>query len=570
MRAEPDPRFYLADWHRYVMWVALDWIEHHCVVPDGFRRGKPFRLIDWQGWCLANFYRVRPDAEWVPSNPVLAPAFHYRRSQIVLPQKAGKGPYTAAHVCLEGCGPALFAGWAQGDEVYRCSDHGCPCGWTYDYEPGDPMGMPWPTPLIQITAYSEKQTGNIYGWLQPMIRYGKLADVIPRVGQETIILPGGGRVDTVASSAQSRLGNPVTFAPQDEVGIWGEANGMVRLADVQRRGLAGMGGRAEETTNAWDPTEISVAQATAEYAAAWDPTIVPPLDRAEVDHRYDVFRFHPQAPAGLSYTDRRERRRIHRYVYGASLREYGGHNDLDSIEAEAVEMITRDPVQAERFFGNRPKAGIGTWLRDGVWDAALARREVPDRTRVCLGFDGSESEDWTGFRAETLDGYGFTPTYGPDSRPTVWNPAEWGGRIPRAEVHAALAELAKRYRLVRVYCDPRDWATEIEGWALLYGERRVFEWATNRITAMHDSLGRFVTDLVTGTMTHDGDPITARHVGHARRLARPGERYILGKPAEHSKIDMAMCAVLAHEAKCDAVAAGEGRTSARREVVVYG
>jgi hypothetical protein len=49
---------------------------------------------------------------------------------------------------------------------------------------------------------------------------------------------------------------------------------------------------------------------------------------------------------------------------------------------------------------------------------------------VCLGFDGSETNDWTALAAETIDGYSFTPRYGPDERPAVWAPAEWNGRIP--------------------------------------------------------------------------------------------------------------------------------------------
>ena len=65
---------------------------------------------------------------------------------------------------------------------------------------------------------------------------------------------------------------------------------------------------------------------------------------------------------------------------------------------------------------------------------------------VAGGFDGSENDDITGIRLETHAGYMFTPRYGPDRRPTVWNPREWGGRIPRGEVRAAWAELTDRYR----------------------------------------------------------------------------------------------------------------------------
>ncbi|MCX6553334.1 MAG: terminase, partial [Acidobacteria bacterium] len=152
-----------------VMWVTLDWIEAHCIVPDGFRAGEPFRLYKDQGRYLANFYMVRPDAYWDEVNPILGPAFVNRRALLVAPQKWGKNPLIATQVCVEGVGPALFAGWAGKDDGYACADHGCRCGWERPYEPGEPMGMQWPTPLIQITAFSEDSTGNTYDALRPMI-----------------------------------------------------------------------------------------------------------------------------------------------------------------------------------------------------------------------------------------------------------------------------------------------------------------------------------------------------------------------------------------------------------------
>ena len=94
------------------MFVAADWIEAHCVIPDGFHAGRPFELYEYQLRYFAEFYRVRHDVEFNPVNPILGPAFRYRRGILVGPQKLGKGPHTAAHVCLEGVGPALFAGWA--------------------------------------------------------------------------------------------------------------------------------------------------------------------------------------------------------------------------------------------------------------------------------------------------------------------------------------------------------------------------------------------------------------------------------------------------------------------------
>lgn len=188
---------------------------------------------------------------------------------------------------------------------------------------------------------------------------------------------------------------------------------------------------------------------------------------------------------------------------------------------------------------------------------------------VCGGFDGSTSDDWTAIRLEDRDGFTFTPTYGPDERPTIWNPAEWGGYIPRGEVHVAWGELARRYRLRRVYCDPRDWDTEIDGWAATYGDEVFVVWPTYKIDRMYPALRRFVTDLTTGALTHDDCEITATHVANARKLAKPGDKYILGKPNQQQKIDAAMASVLAHEAAADQRVAGwqietRGRMVVRR------
>jgi len=139
-----------------VAWPTLgfliaDWVEAHCSVPDGFRKGDPFEMYRWQLWCTVNHYRVRPKA----TVGQLSTAFEYRRTQAVAPQKTGKGPWSATLIATEAVGPAVFDGWAEGGEAYDCADHGCRCGWGYEYQPNEPMGRPWPTPLIQLVAKAE-------------------------------------------------------------------------------------------------------------------------------------------------------------------------------------------------------------------------------------------------------------------------------------------------------------------------------------------------------------------------------------------------------------------------------
>ncbi|MEU1496999.1 hypothetical protein [Streptomyces sp. NPDC005732] len=527
------------------LYVVPDWIARHCKLQSvgGLDpRPQSFEMYDWQLRITANLYRVKPTAE----RGQLATAFHYRRAQAIAPQKSGKGPWAAGIVAAEAVGPVLFNGWARGGERFRCSDFRCGCGWVYEYEAGEPMGRSWNQPLIQITATSEDQTDNTYRPLQAMIRNGPLAEVM-KVGEQFIRLPGDGRIDVVTASAQSRLGNPITFAVMDETGIWTDGNGMTKVATTQRRGLAGMAGRSLETTNAWDPTENSVAQKTAETKVK------------------DVYRYHRLPPKGLNYADKAERRKIHAAVYLGS-----HHIDLDSIEGEAAELMEKEPAEAERFYGNRITAGMGTWLQQDRWDARIAVQEVPDGATIALGFDGSDVDDWTGIRAETMDGYQFTPTYGPDNRPCIWDPADWDGQVPRLEVDAAVAELFDRFNVVRMYGDPPYWTSEMAAWQARHGEKRVTEWQTYRATQMHAACEQLLTDVTKKdtTFRHDGCESTSIHVRNARKAARPAKRYVLRKATHLQKIDLAVISVLTHEAACDAIAAGQGKPKKKSTVIV--
>lgn len=505
-------------------WLIGEWIEEHCVIPDGDHVGDPFLLTDEMWTFLVWHYRLRPDAD----EEQWRSAWAYRRSQLVRPQKWGKGPLSAAMICAEAVGPARFAGWDAD---------------------GEPVGRPWPTPWIQVTATSEDQTDNVYRALRPMIDEGPLADLIPDTGETRINVPGGW-IEPVTSSGRARLGQRITFAVQDETHCWTEANGGWRLAETQRRNLSGTGGRAVETTNAWDPSEQSVAQRTAEARAR------------------DIYRDH-RMPPRPSLANKQERRRALRIAYGDSMGR-GRWVDLDRIDAEAVEIAEKDPGQAIRFYWNIPDAGQGAWLDGEKWDARAQPRDAADKTPVVLALDGSDVDDWTAIRAETEDGYQFTPRYGPDRLPCIWNPAEHGGQVPRLEVRAAVAELFDRFTVVRFYIDPPYWETEADEFAAQYGEKRVVRWETYRPVQMHAAAERLVTDVLKADsgFTHDGCEITGLHVRNARKSARPNGRYVLKKASPAQKIDAAVTSVICHEAAGDVTAAGLWPKKRRKAVVM--
>jgi len=385
--------------------LAEAWISRHCRVPDGFARGRPMKLADWQFWIAANRWRIREDAVFVSPDvigelleriatasydetgqlidsdgvpigeitnddlPLLNQAFYYRRTLTVAPQKTGKGPMSASFVAFEAAGPSVFAGWAEAGDVYLCSDNGCDCGWSYEYLPGEPKGMRHPSPLIQITAFSEDQADNIYRPLRGMIQLGPLKKLLAvREGFVRVLGMSEDddldRVDVVTASANSRLGNPISDSEQDEIGLWTESNKMIGVADSQNRGAAGMGGRTHGTTNAWDPATASYAQQL--FEAAEDDVFVfyrnPDLEPSLLDDQ----------GRPISFLEESSRRKILAWVYEGSW-----WVNLDSINNEAVALIKKgDAAQAERFFGNRLVQGAGAWLPPGAWAAAYAGASV--------------------------------------------------------------------------------------------------------------------------------------------------------------------------------------------------
>lgn len=447
---------------------------------------------------------------------------------------SGKSPWGAGMLLLEAVGPSLFAGWAAGGEAYRCEDHGCSCGWEYHYQPGEAMGMPRRKSLLGIVAFAEAQTANVYEPLQTMIHSGPLAQFV-FVREGFIRLPNRGKIVPLSSAAKSKLGQPLTGALGDESGLYTVSNRMLDTWQTMRRGVAGMQGRTIELTNPWDPMENSAAQ------------------QAFQSRAQDIFRYYRKPPAELDYKRKVDRRKVHQIVYSDS----PWVDPATAIDPEADELVETDPTQAERFFGNRLVQGLGSFMPEKLWtDTEDLSQAVHDGAEIAIGFDGSRSMDWSALRAETRDGHRFTPTYGPDSRPTFWNPDEWGGRIPRGEVDAAFRELMSRYRVRRAYIDPRHWETQADTWAADFGEDVVVLWPTFQINRMFDALTRFSEDTAEGLTTHDDCETTRTHALNARKVAKPGDKYILGKPSDHQKIDLLMADVLAHEAAADARAEG--------------
>lgn len=499
----------------YQIW---DLIESKCAIPDGDHAGEPYSLTDEQARFVLHMYRV---------DPRTGKLYYPRGAQLVRPQKWGKGPFSAAIICAEADadGPVLPDGWDAN---------------------GQPVGRPWATPWIQVTAVSEDQTANVWRALVPMIELGSISGDISDTGETRINLPGGGRIEPVTASARSRLGQRLTFAVQDEGHSWLQRNGGLLLADNQRRNLAGMGGRFLETGNAWDPREDSVAQRTAESG---EPGV----------YRDDV------EPGAGSIRNKRERRRMLKRVYGDAW-----WVDLDRIEGEIEALLARgEAAQAERFFLNRKLAGEDAALRPDLIDKSVDRKHLPEAgALITIGVDGARFADALGVVATEVE-TGFQWPLGIWERPEH-APDDY--EHPLHEVDGVMVEAFEIFDVWRVYVDPQWIDNLLEKWQGRWGDKKVLPWYTNRPRQIAWSVRGFADAIAAGDWRHIGDSTHVRHLKNARKYPlnvfddKHRQMHSLSKdrPDSPRKIDAAMASVLSWEARSDAIAAGAEKTPVYR------
>lgn len=459
------------------------WIEQMCVVPDGPHQGEPYRLTPEMWKLLLRFYRLHPDAVVDERKP--SRAFYYRGALLMRPQKWGKSPFAGAIDLAEFLGPVVFDGWDAN---------------------GDPIGRPRETPWIQIVATSEDQTDNTWLSVQGMVQ-GPIAD-LPGIdiGIMNIQLADGGILEPQTSSGRARLGARLSFGHFDESHLMVPSNGGVVLAENMKRNLAGMGGRWLETTNAYDPSESSVAQRTHES----------PADDILIDYNGD------RDAKG------RELRRPDLEDDVVCL-DYLKHVYADSywVDLERVLKDARDPgvcsspATAMRYFFNRIEVGVTDAVDPARWDAAAREGELEPRAVVALGFDGSRSVDCTALVASRIaDGRWFPLK--------TWNPADYPDHlVPRTEVDAVVTAAFEAYDVRFLFGDPYRWQEYFALWAARWPER-VVEFPTNAEKRMDDAITRFLEHFK-GPFTHNGDPTLALHAKSAaltkgkRRAPRPDE-----------------------------------------------
>lgn len=506
---------------------VIDWIFENLAAPDRAEY-EPFRLYLEQEDFVLRWYEIDP----------VTGRRCYRRGVLCRPRGWGKSPLLAALACVEALGPVVPDGWdAQ----------------------GQPVAKPWSevrTPLVQIAAVSEEQTKNTWSPLLEMLG-GPVIDNYPGLEPlDTFVNLPRGQIQTITSSARTTKGNRPVFAVLDQTEEWVPSNRGPKLAETMRINAAKIGGTTLESPNAFVPGEDSVAEMSAKF---WESIVE---GKARDDGLYYD---HREAP-DVDLKDREELQKALAYAYGDSADVNGGHVDLDVLIATIWDPGT-DPQIARGDFLNQITHAGNSWLSRPQLLVCHRETDLEDGDAVTLGLDGSIRKDATSLVACRLSD-GHLELLGLWEQPE--GPASDGWEVPTAEVDAAVHRAFRRFRVVGFYGDPPHYQDYLDRWTARYGDGlqvratrdRPLHWWTNRHRLMVAAVERFEAAVnsqsVSFNPNHPLGLALQRHILNARRrvLGRSGVSISKEYRDSPRKIDAAVTAVLAYEARMDAVAKG--------------
>jgi hypothetical protein len=530
----------------------LAWIESLTVHGPGDIQGEEVHLGDEASEFVADCYALRPNGRRM-----------YDSGFLSRPKGTDKSGGGARFALFEAFGPCRFAGWAEGGEVYR-DPWGL--GFRWEYEPGEPMGRPVRVPFIRIMATEEEQAGNVYDTVDYNLTDGPLSESMARVddaGLTRIVLPGGGEITPSTASSAAKDGGKETFAVFDETHLYITPKLRGMYATVNRN-LRKRKAIAEtwylETTTMFAAGQDSVAEKTYDLAALIAESRTK-RQRMLFDHRWGECE---------DLTDEEALGEALIEAYGEAM----DWHDVDSLIDEFFDVRT-NTANSRRYFLNSRSSSVTAWFTEWEWAARGPSRggdgapPVVDGDVITVGFDGSRKRARGVTDATALIGCRVHDGHLFEIR--VWeqpdNEADW--EVPVSQVEAEVDEIMRRYTVVGFFADPAKWESSVAGWEAKYGaklkvkamQKHPIQWwmTGGRSTLITAALTKFESAVLDGQLTHRGDSTLTRHILNARRfMTRYGFQIRKENPDSPNKIDAAVAAVLAWQARLDAIAAGVG------------
>ena len=513
----PEPVFIGPTWERGPLgnfiqpeftlgWQAIAWVEANLLDDEGRR----FRLTNEQKRLLLWWYAIDERGRFV-----------FRKSVIQRLKGWGKDPFAAVIAAIEFVGPCRFGGWLTVDRP----DLGLVAG--------EPLGIEHPRAWVQVAAVSKDQTRNTMKLFPGLFSQECIEKHAINMGKEIIYAHAGARtIEAVTSSPRALEGGRPTFVIKNETHHWLLNNEGHEMHAVIGRNAAkskGGGSRTMSITNAYEPSEDSVAQRERE---AWEderdglsPSTGVLYDSIEAAE--NAFIYLPERVTldedGNEVKSMPSHDEIKAYV-GAIVDSVRGDASWLDVESILGEIFSRDnPLsQSRRFYYNQIVTADDAWLhadairllthpmaaelRKGLNadDHTLGWNLVHPDDEVVIFLDGSKSQDATGIIGSRLsDGYTFF--IGVWQRPRGKRGETW--LAPREAVDARIIEClgyglkddgtkddAGRFNVVGFWADPshaqddadstRYWDGLMDRWHQRYKHRLQF-WATKTGNKQH-------------------------------------------------------------------------------------
>lgn len=512
-------------------WEVIDWIETYLVHGPGDVEGEEIELTDEQAIHILCAYEIRPDGRRI-----------IRRDFLSRPKGWAKSEFAGMLCCVEALGPVRFDGFDS---------------------KGKPVGKPIRWPFIRCLATEEDQSGNTYDNVRVMLehvadKHGDTYRVDP--GLTRTFIKGGGEIVPSTAANASKDGGKETFVVFDETHLY-ETPELRRMHATVRRNMAKRKAAEPwslETSTMYRPGFNSVAETTHEYARSIEDG-----RRKDLSLLFD----HREAPDGVDWSDDKQVLKALPIGYG----DASGFADFERILAEFRDP-DNDLSDLIRYFGNKVVRSTESAFDVKRWKELATTFTVADKDLVVLGFDGARNKDSTALVGTHLaSGYQWLEEIWerpPDAK------EDW--LVDKADVDAVVQRAFDTWEVWGLFCDPPYWEEQISDWKGRFGDKRVFEWWTNRTKQTSYAVRAFVSAIRTGELTHDGDSRYARHIANARRKATRmrdedgSPLWVIEKehPNSPNKIDAAMAGVLSWEARLTAIANGALRTSQRSKKLV--
>ena len=570
-------------------WQILTWIKENLLAEDVDVAGRPqaFDLTPEQKRFILWWYAIDTTG-----------AFIYRDGIFQRLKGHGKDPLVSVICAVEFLGPCRFGGWCAKDMP------------ALHLRRGDPFGIEHQSAWVDVAAVSKEQTRNT------MILFAGLFNEkckrehymnAQSMGKEKIFAHRGKRViRAVTSNPRSLEGGRASFVVRNETHHWQEANnGWEMAAVIERNATKSKGGaaRALSITNAYEPSENSVAQIQREAweseqaGLSFDTGVV--YDSLEIGEGWGLRPPELRHPVeGLDPDDEEIIVRAYLAKVIAAVRGDSWWLDITRI-TNSILSRENPPSRSRRFWFNQVVASEDSWVDSQAVDAAreplavdIRKAEgdalragwglVSPRDEIVLFGDGSKSDDATALVACRLsDGYVFTG--GVWQRPTGLSPKEtW--LVPRGEVDLRVDELMARFDVKAFWFDPshaldddntRYWDSYCDSWHRRYSTRLDPKfWPVKTGPGAHSvmwdmtSMERQKLFVASAEVTlsefehrdgeyeqfdpllrHDGHPALESHLKNARRnpMSLPGGVTGVSVRKEHResarKIDLAVCLI---------------------------